>query len=148
MARNGGTSDAGWRSFGGSRGEAGFVGGARPAFGGFGFRGGFGGWGCCRIGFGFGWGGFGFGFGWPFWGAYWGPYAWAPWYYPYGYDPYWYSPWPAYNYYPDDSYNWSNNPPPYRPADDNNQPANYSTTPGASDLAVVDSSEPIPDGQQ
>ncbi len=160
MARNAGISDGGWHSFGASnrgasRAEAGFAGGARsaPAFdrGGFGFRDGFrSGWGCCRFGFGFGWGGWGFGFGWPFWGPYWGPYAWNPWwYYPYGYDPYWYSPWPAYNYYPDDSYNWSTNPPPYRPSDDHNQPASYSTTtPGASDLTVLNTSEPTTDGQQ
>jgi hypothetical protein len=100
-----------------------------------------GGWGCCRVGFGWGWG---FGFGWPYWGAYWGPFAWNPWwYYPYGYDPYWYSPWPAYNYYPDDSYNWSDNPPPFRPSDDSNQPASYSNTVGA-DLAVSDQSESRP----
>lgn len=144
-ARNAGISDAG-RTFGSTnggavRGESGFVGGTRgaPAFnrGGFGWRGGWGGgWGCCRAGFGWGWGFWGFGFGWPYWGAYWGPYAWAPWYYPY-YDPYWYSPWPAYNAYPDDSYNWSNDPPPYRPSDDNSQPAQYTNSAGVTDVAVT-----------
>lgn len=149
MARNAGIADGGWHSFGASnrgalRTEAGFVGGARgvPAFnhGGFGFRGGWGGgWGCCRLGFGWGWGGWGFGFGWPYWG-----FAWNPWWYgPYGYyDPYWYSPWPAYNYYPDDSYNWSTNPPPYRPSDDNTQPANYPIRPGATDVVASDTAEP------
>jgi hypothetical protein len=156
MARNAGISDGAWHSFGSSgrgasRSEASFSGGTRGGFNsgfgyrdGFGYRGGFGGWGCCRFGFGFGfgWGGWGFGFGWPFWGPYWG-YAWGPWYYPYGYDPYWYSPWPAYNYYQDDSYNWSTNPPPYRPSDENNQPANYTTTPGSNYVAASGTSEPI-----
>jgi hypothetical protein len=129
MARNSGISNAGGRAF------ASTSGGARlaPSFNraGFGWRGGWGGgWGCCRAGFGWGWGFWGFGFGWP----YWGPYAWAPWYYPY-YDPYWYSPWPAYNAYPDDSYNWSNDPPPYRPSDDNTQPAHYTNSAGVTDVA-------------
>jgi hypothetical protein len=164
MARNAGMADGGWHSFGGSasasgrgavRGEVGFEGGARGFSGfdrgGFGFRDGFGGWGCCRIGFGFGFGfgwGWGFGFGWPFWGPYWGPYAWAPYYPYYGYDPYWYSPYPAYNYYPDDSYNWSTNPPPYRPSDEDNQPASYPSKPGTPSLVVVNNSEPLTDGQQ
>jgi hypothetical protein len=158
MARNAGMADGGWHSFAGSgRGGAGFengAGGFRGFDGGFGFRGGFGGWGCCRGGFGFGFGfgwGWGFGFGWPFWGAYWGPYAWAPWWYspyPYAYDPYWYSPYPAYNYYPDDSYNWSTNPPPFRPSDDDSQPASYPSAPGTPSLVVVNTPEPPTVGQQ
>lgn len=152
MARNAGISGAGWHSFGSSniasRGEAGFVGArSTPAFdrGFHGWRGGWrGGWGR---------GGWGFGFGWPYWGLGWG-FGWDPWWYnPYGYDPYWYSPYPAYNYYPDESYNWSDNPPPFRPdaslnpSDDNNSPASYSITPGAPDLAVSDPSAPTMDHQ-
>jgi hypothetical protein len=125
-------NDGQWHSFGNNTvTSAHFV----PAFnrGGNGWRGG--GWGWGR-GVGLGYGLWGFGFGYPYWGAYWGPFALNPWwYYPYGYDPYWYSPWPAYNYYPDDSYNWSNNPPPYRPSDDTKQPASYSSTTVASDVA-------------
>ncbi|MFY9906487.1 MAG: hypothetical protein WBX02_20785 [Terriglobales bacterium] len=126
MARNAGISDGAWHSFAGSRSEAGFVGthgGASEfnrgfGFGGYGWRGG---WGCCGwgwggLGFGWGWGVWGFGFGWPYWGwgGFWGP-TWAFGWDPYWYNPYWYAPL-AYNYdYPDYSYDWSNDPPPYRP---------------------------------
>ena len=112
-ARNAGISDGAWHSFGASRGMSGFAGGASRPAPGFGrvvdgWRGGWGGgWGWGR-----GWG-WGFGFGWPYWGGYWGPgwaFAWDPWWYaPYGYA------WPAYTTYPDYSYDWSDDPPPYRP---------------------------------
>jgi hypothetical protein len=140
-------NDGQWHSFGNGASSARFG----PTFnrGGSGWRGGWGGYGWRSYGWrgGWGWGGgfgwgLGFGFGWPYWGAYWGPFAWDPWwYYPYGYDPYWYSPWPAYNYYPDDSYNWSTNPPPYRPSDDN-RPASYSNASSVADLKVLKTTEP------
>jgi hypothetical protein len=38
------------------------------------------------------------------------------------YGPYWYGAWPAYSYYPNYSYDWSDNPPPYRP---NSSPNSY-----------------------
>jgi hypothetical protein len=120
-ARNTAISDGAWHSFGRSsvglsRGETGFVGGASRAAHGFGWGGNGwrGGWGR-----GYGWGGlWGGGFGWPFWGGYWGPgwgFGWDPWWY----GPYWYAPSPAYySYYPGYgpySFDWSDNPPPYRP---------------------------------
>ena len=118
VARSTGTTE-GFRSFGSSRGEAGFVGGGFRGAG-FGFRGGFGGFGfgrgCC-------WGGWGFGIGFPYWGFGWGP-AWAFWN-PWWYGPYWYGPyyggWSGYygsDYgYDDYSDVWSSNPPPYRQDD-------------------------------
>jgi len=117
-ARNAGSSEGGWHSFAlssgaSARGASGFVGGASrvtPGFGGrgYGWGGGYG-WG---RGYGWGWGGWGFGFGWPYWGFGWGL-GWAPWWY----NPYWYAPWPAYGYpyYSDYWYDWSDDPPPYRP---------------------------------
>ncbi len=121
-ARNAGISDGAWHSFGSSRGASGFVAGvshAAPGFGrgGDGWRGAWpgygwgGGWGWGR-GWGWGWGGWGFGFGWPYWGGYWGP-GWA-----FGWDPWWYAPYgyaSPYYIYPDYSYDWSDDPPPYRP---------------------------------
>jgi hypothetical protein len=118
-------ADGQWHSFGNASGSvrsagAGFDRGGR-GFGG-GFRGGFG-YGCCGFGRGgwggWGWGGWGwgFGFGWPFWGGFWGPYwgLWDPWWY----NPYWYGP--GYYGYTDYSYDWSDNPPPYRPDSYNSQ---------------------------
>jgi hypothetical protein len=114
-------ADGQWHSFGNSSASvrtvsAGFVGGIRPGFG-VGFRGGFGGFGCCGFGR-WGWGGWGFGFGigWPFWGPYWA-FGWDPWWY----NPYWYGP--GYDGYADYSYDWSDNPPPYRPDSYNSQDA-------------------------
>jgi hypothetical protein len=106
-------ADGQWHSFGGSSASvrsasAGFVGGVRPGAG-LGFRGGFGGFGCC----GFGRGGWGFGFGGPFWGPYWA-FAWDPWWY----NPYWYGTGAYYSYQgygSDYGYDWSDDPPPYRP---------------------------------
>ena len=76
-----------------------------------------------------GWGGWGFGIGWPYWGGFWGPYwaiGWDPWWYiPYS----WYGPGPA--YYPDYSYDWSDDPPPYRPPDSNNTPGNHVSAPNS-----------------
>jgi hypothetical protein len=122
-------ADGQWHSFGNSSASvrtagAGFVGGGRGF--GVGFRGGLG-YGCCgfgRWGWGGGWGwggwGFGFGIGYPFWGGFWGPYSafWSPWWY----NPYWYGPASYYNY-PDYSYDWSDNPPPYQPDSYNSQDA-------------------------
>jgi hypothetical protein len=123
-----GISGNGWRSFGSARGGAAFGGGFRGEPG-FGFRGGFG-RGCCFGGF-----GFGFGFGWPYWGLY-GPawaFAWDPWWY----GPYYYGPWAGYGYYPgyvDYSYDWSNNPPPYRPDSSyDNHAQGYPARPSADD---------------
>jgi hypothetical protein len=136
-ARNAGGSDGSWHSFGpargvSARGASGSVGGASRAAPGFGWRGGGwrGGWpgyGWGR-GFGWGWGGWGFGLGWPYWGFGWGL-GWDPWWY----DPYWYAPWPAYTYYPDYDYDWSDNPPPYRPdsSPDSDSPGSYLSTPSS-----------------
>jgi hypothetical protein len=127
MARNVGSSDGAWHSFGsvgGSGLRGGFVGGPSRVAPGFGWHGGYGygwgrGWGCC-----------GWGFGWPYWGFYWGP-SWALWN-PWWYSPYWYGPWPGYAYYPDYSYDWLDNPPPYRPTDpsaDNDAKGSYLSAP-------------------
>jgi hypothetical protein len=117
-------ADGQWHSFGNrdvvrTAATSGFVGGARTAnFGRSGnFRGGWGGYGWGGRG-GWGWGGLGFGFGWPYWG-----FGWDPWLY----SPYWYGPW-AYSYYPDYGldyygYNWSDDPPPYRPDSYNSKDA-------------------------
>ena len=111
-ARNAGSSEGAWRSFGPSRVASGFVGrtpGTAPAFGwhGNGWRGGWPGFGWGR---GWGWGGWGFGFGWPYWGGYWGL-GWDPWWY----DPFWYAPRPAYSYYPDYSWDYDSYDPSYDP---------------------------------
>jgi len=133
-AHSTGVSDARWHSFGPT---TGLVGGGSRAVPGFGFRGdgwrggrfGFGGdWG---RGFGWGWGGWGFGFGWPYWGGYWSPYwafGWDPWWY----GPGWYAPL-AYPYYPDYSYDWSDNPPPYAPDSwyEDDSAGNYLSAPNA-----------------
>lgn len=136
-SRNAGISDGAWHSFGWTstgptRGTSGFTGGASrpvPSFGriGNGWRGGWGrgyGWGS-----GWGWGG-GWGFGWPYWGFGWG-FGWDPWFY----DPFWYVPSPAYYYYPDygPDYDWSDNPPPYRPdsAHDPDSQGSYRSTPSS-----------------
>jgi hypothetical protein len=143
-ARNAGSSDGTWHSFGpsgiashGGRDASNFGGPLRgaPGFGrgGDGWRGGWRGHGWEG---GWGWGGWGFGVGWPYWGFYWGP-AWA-----FGWDPWWYgaygyAPWPAYSYYPDYSYDWSDNPPPYRPdsspnsSNDRDPSASYPTPPNS-----------------
>jgi hypothetical protein len=149
-ARNSGTSDGAWHSFGPSRGasQRGGRGAsdfsrpfrATPGFGrgGDGWRGGWRGHDWDR---GWGWGGWGFGVGWPYWGFYWGPawtFGWDPWWY----GPYWYRPWPAYSYYPDYSYDWSDNPPPYRPDSSPNSSPNssYDRDPSASYLPPDNSS--------
>ncbi|MGD0793040.1 MAG: hypothetical protein ABR920_14840 [Terriglobales bacterium] len=52
------------------------------------------------------------------------------------YDPYWYGAWPAYGYYPyysDYWYDWSDNPPPYRPD------SSYDPDPSASYLSTPNS---------
>jgi hypothetical protein len=139
-ARNAGSVEGGWHSFGPSRGAPSFGGGplrGAPGFGrgGDGWRGGWRGNDWDR---GWGWGGWGFGVGWPFWGFYWGP-AWA-----FGWDPWWYGsygygPWPAYSYYhyPDYSYDWSDNPPPYRP--DSSPNLSYDRDPSANSLDPINS---------
>jgi hypothetical protein len=122
-------NDGQWHSFGSASGVAGGTFRGTPGFGrGYGWGGGYGwgrGWGCCGS---WGWGGWGFGFGWPYWG--WGL-AWNPWWY----NPYWYAPWPASYYYPYYGYDWSDNPPPYRPdsASDDDSNASYPGTPGTDD---------------
>jgi hypothetical protein len=124
-----------------SAGTSGFVGGVRtPGFGGGGgFRGGWGGYGWAG-GFGrWGWGGWGFGIGWPYWAFGWNPYW---------YNPYWYGPW-SYSYYPDYSYDWSDDPPPYRPdsdkspgshvsAPDSNLSPNYHLSSGSNSASTYD----------
>ena len=127
-------NDGQWHSFGSTNASArfgsGFVGGTSRTIPGFGWGGrGWGGGrgrGCC-------WGGWGFGFGGPYWGAYWGPawgFGWNPWWYsPYwGYDAYWLGT--PYAYYPDYSYDWSDNPP-YRsdPSPDNGSKGKGKTAP-------------------
>jgi len=63
----------------------------------------------------------GFGIG-PYWGGYWA-FGWNPWLYnPYWYGPYGYGP-SLYYDYPDYSYDWSDDPPPYRPDSYNSQDA-------------------------
>jgi hypothetical protein len=130
-ARSGGSSEGGWHSFGPSRGASGFVGGASRArgfgWGGNGWRGGWPGYGWGGGFWGRGWG-WGFGFGWPYWGGYWGL-GWNPWWY----DPYWYSP--LVYTYPDYSYDWSDNPPPYAPD------SSYNYDPSASDLSAPGSND-------
>ncbi len=114
-------ADGQWHSFGNAGGMARSVG--TPGFGGvrganLGWTGGFrGGWGGGR------WGGGGWGFGvWPYWGPYWA-FGWNPWLYnPYWYSPYWYGP-SSYYDYSDYSYDWSDDPPPYRPDSYNSQDA-------------------------
>ena len=125
-ARNAGSPDGGWHSFGSSRGAAsGFSRGGdgwRGGRGGDGWRGGWhgdhwrGGWGWDH-GWGWGWG---VGFGWPYCCGYWAP-GWT-----FGADPWLYDP---YGYaYPDYyGYDWSDNPPPYRPdtSDNYDSPGDY-----------------------
>jgi hypothetical protein len=145
-ARNTGISDGAWHSFGTSRGASGSVSTAHvaPGWHGNGWGGGWHGngwggwhghaWGCCYAG----WGGWGFGLYWGFWGPTWG-FGWSPWYSAYWYNPYWYSPYGyspwAYGY-PDYSYDWSTNPPPYAPIPssdnssvDTDSPGNYVMAP-------------------
>jgi len=139
VAHSTGISDSGWRSFGPTRGASGLVGRSSRGTPGFGWRGN--GWrGDWHRDWdrGWGWGGWGFAFGWPYWGGYWSPYwafGWDPWWY----GPYWYAPGPVYNYYPeygyysDYNYDWSDNPPPYRPDSSPNSsdgaPASSGSTP-------------------
>jgi hypothetical protein len=137
-AHNDGFADGNWHSFSSSSGvtsRSGFAGGVSHGYGwsgGNGWHGGYGWGGYGWRGYGYGggccWGGWawGFGLGGPYWGPYWG-FAWSPyWYSPYWYNPYWYGT--AYDpaYY---SYDWSDNPPPYRPdsqASQNDPNANLS----------------------
>jgi hypothetical protein len=136
-ARNSGSADGRWHSFGSSSGASqrgrvtsdfGVPLRGAPGFGrgGDGWGGGWRGYGWGR---GWGWGGWGFGVGWPYWGFYWGP-AWAFGWNPWWYGPYWYGAWPAYSYYPDYSYDWSDNPPPYRP--DSSPNSSHDRDPSAS----------------
>jgi hypothetical protein len=132
-ARNTGSSEGAWRSFGPSRVSSGFAGRTSVATPGFSWRGNGwrGGWRGYGWGRGWGWGGWGFGFGWPYWGGYWGL-GWDPWWY----DPFWYAPRPAYSYYRDYSWDYYRDDPyddpPYNPDSYNyGAPGNHSSTPNS-----------------
>jgi hypothetical protein len=129
-ARNTG-ANANWHNFGTSGGRGASFGGGFRGSPYYGFHGGFGG--CCwGRGYGYGWGGWGFGFGSPYFAFGWGPWYGSYFFARYYYGPYYYSPWPSYSYdlnHDDYSYDWSTNPPPYRPDSslDDNARGNGST---------------------
>ena len=144
VARNNGSTESGWHSFGSPSSQRGTAGAGvsrggpnlnwRGGWGGYGWRGygWHGGWGGYGWGWGPGWGfgwNWGLGFGWPYWGGYWGL-GWNPWGYgPYGNNPYWYAP---LNYDYDSSINWDDNPPPYRLGMPSNQEAATNDSPAVS----------------
>jgi hypothetical protein len=130
-------ADGQWHSFGNTSastafaGRSNFVGiGRYPGgWGGGGIRGGWPVYGCCAGGW-----GWGFGFGYPYWALAWDPWWFSPyWYGPYGYGPYWYGPYSSFGYDPGYSYDWNDNPPPYRSAPGDSQSSQQSSPNPASD---------------